>query len=697
MKKLLSFLIVIAVMLGTCIMGIGSAALAVETSPETDFIAFDGVIEEYIGPGGKVVVPSVIEGEPIIEIAAYAFANNSDIEEVWICEGIEVIGYRAFYQCPNLYKIELPYSVYEAGSQAFAHSALESITIPGQLEILEYGLCGGDPLSEVIFSYGVKEILTSSFGGGATPYDVVFPASVEVICGFSFAFPNGNGSRRMTICNPNCLTGVTVQGVKENLNHEWEAADNVCISYSYTDNDQRTVYICPEGSTVGKTCEKMQAYAETTRGSSCDVSNNMQVVQYKPQSYFDALPLNQKNAGITATRTDLTQMACAHTYDNDCDNNCNKCGKTRAVPEHRYNWVIDKESDCGSEGFKHEECSICHAKRNLKTKIPTTKKHSYTSRTTKAPTCTKSGTKTHICLDCGYSYSKTIPALGHNYNNGKITKKSTCKAAGVKTYTCLDCGITKTSPIAKLTTHSYSNACDKTCNVCKYERKVPAHKYSSKCDTKCNVCNASRSITHSYKATTTKATLTKNGKTVKKCSVCGKVASTTVIKRIKTVKLSGTSFTYNGKVKKPSVTVKDSAGKTVSKSNYTVTYAKDRKNVGTYKVTVKFKGNYSGTKTLSFKINPPKTTAKLTAGKKALTVKVTKKTTQVSGYQIQYSTSKSFKSAKTVILSKNTKTSATIKKLKAKTTYYVRVRTYKTVGKTKYYSAWSTVASKKTK
>ncbi len=307
MKKLLSLLIVFAVMLGTCIMGIGSAALAVETSPDSDFIAFDGVIEEYIGPGGVVVVPSTIEGEPIYEIAAYAFANNSDIEEVWICEGIEVIGYRAFYQCSNLYKIELPYSVTEAGSQAFAHSALESITIPGQLEVLEYGLCGTNPLSEVTISYGVREILTSSFGGGSTPYDVVFPASVEVICGFSFTFPAGEGSRRFTISNPECEVGPTVQGVKENLNHEW---DGFCsLSYSSSDNGQVTTYIVPEGTKFDETIQKMQAHLDSTKGSSCDVSDNKVKVQYQPQSFFDALPVNQKTAGITATRADLTMAA----------------------------------------------------------------------------------------------------------------------------------------------------------------------------------------------------------------------------------------------------------------------------------------------------------------------------------------------------------------------------------------------------
>ena len=173
----------------------------------------------------------------------------------------------------------------------------------------------------------------------------------------------------------------------------------------------------------------------------------------------------------------------------------------------------------------------------------------------------------------------------------------------------------------------------------------------------------------------------------------------TTIRRINSVKLSATTYTYNGKVKTPTVTVKDTAGnKLVKNTDYTVKYATGRKNVGKYKVTVTFKGKYSGTKTLSFTIKPVKTTvSKLTAGKKSLKVNITKKSTQVTGYQVQYSTSKTFKSAKIKTISSYKTTSTTLKSLSAKKTYYVRVRTYKTVNGTKYYSGWSTYKYTKTK
>ncbi|MDY5497791.1 MAG: fibronectin type III domain-containing protein [Anaerobutyricum sp.] len=166
--------------------------------------------------------------------------------------------------------------------------------------------------------------------------------------------------------------------------------------------------------------------------------------------------------------------------------------------------------------------------------------------------------------------------------------------------------------------------------------------------------------------------------------------------------LSATSYTYNGKVKKPSVTVKDDKGNKISAANYIVSYEKGCKNVGTYAVTVKFKGNYNGTVKKTFTIKPkPTSISKLTAGRKKFTVKWKKQATQTTGYQVQYSTSSKFKNAKTVTVSKNKTTGKTVSKLKPKKKYYVRIRTYKTVkasGKSiKIYSSWSKVKTVKVK
>lgn len=170
-----------------------------------------------------------------------------------------------------------------------------------------------------------------------------------------------------------------------------------------------------------------------------------------------------------------------------------------------------------------------------------------------------------------------------------------------------------------------------------------------------------------------------------------------VVSATPSVKLSTSAYTYNGKVKTPGVKVSVN-GTVLTKDNYSVSYGKGRKNVGKYTVKVTLKNDYAGSKTVSFKINPPKSAVKkLKKGKKSFTVYVKKQSKQTSGYQVQYSTSKKFKSPKTKRLTSYKKTKLKVKKLKKHKKYYVRVRTYKKVGKAKYYSSWSSAKSVKTK
>lgn len=186
------------------------------------------------------------------------------------------------------------------------------------------------------------------------------------------------------------------------------------------------------------------------------------------------------------------------------------------------------------------------------------------------------------------------------------------------------------------------------------------------------------------------------------CDVCGEEIDFDVISAVYTPTLLKRKYEYNGKARKPGVTVKDTAGITlVPDSDYSVYYQKDCKSVGRHKVTVELNGYpsyYSGKKSIYYTVVPKNTSIKKLSGKKkSFTINIKKYTTQTTGYQIKYSTSKKFKSSKTVTISNKT-TSKTIKKLKSKKKYYVRIRTYKkTHDGAKYYSSWSSTKTVKTK
>lgn len=129
--------------------------------------------------------------------------------------------------------------------------------------------------------------------------------------------------------------------------------------------------------------------------------------------------------------------------------------------------------------------------------------------------------------------------------------------------------------------------------------------------------------------------------------------------------------------------------------NGKVTIAKNFVGKATITITSKATKNYKATtKKVTVTVNPAGT--KLTSVKnyKGKKLKASwKKNTKGTGYQIQYSTSSKFKSAKTVTVKGYKSTSKTITKLTKNKKYYVRVRTYKTVGKVNYYSGWSNTKS----
>ena len=196
------------------------------------------------------------------------------------------------------------------------------------------------------------------------------------------------------------------------------------------------------------------------------------------------------------------------------------------------------------------------------------------------------------------------------------------------------------------------------------------------------------------KTKTTKATSSKDGRIDTICTTCNAITSTQKIAKVSDISLSSKNFTYNGEVKTPTVTVRDSNGKKIGSSNYTITYSSGRKNVGKYCATITFTGKFSGKVKKSFTIKPRGTTIKaLTTTTSKIKVSINRRATQTSGYELQYSTSKSFSDGKTIVINDPYILTKTISNLKSGKKYYVRIRTYKKVTvsgeATKIYSAYS--------
>ena len=177
----------------------------------------------------------------------------------------------------------------------------------------------------------------------------------------------------------------------------------------------------------------------------------------------------------------------------------------------------------------------------------------------------------------------------------------------------------------------------------------------------------------------------------------------TYIKDIKTAKISGiANRTYTGKAitQKPAISL--DGEKLVPGTDYSIKYS-NNKNVGTAKVQITGKGNYKGTVTKTFRINPKgNSISKMYKGKRSFTVKWKRQFTKMSssritGYQIRYSRSSKMTGAKIKTIKGYGHKYKKVKRLKAKKRYYVQVRTYKKVSGKNYYSGWSKIRSVRTR
>ena len=324
--------------------------------------------------------------------------------------------------------------------------------------------------------------------------------------------------------------------------------------------------------------------------------------------------------------------------------------------------------------------------------------HNY-SVTIAEATCTEKGHAEYVCTRCGAEYQTEDEALGHAYEKEIIFP--TCTTEGYTIYTCSRCGDSYQADFTRPLGHSFENGrcirCDIGDSIANAAiSSIAAQVYTGK--------EITPSVTVKFGTSTLKqgsdftvayrnnlnagaayAVVTGKGN----YSGSKTVSFTITPKSVAALEYSPVEAqVYSGKAKKPAVTVKDGTAELVNGQDYSIAYS-NNKQIGTAIITITGKGSYTGTKTITFKINPKAAALKklrAVNGKK-MTVSW-KKVKNIDGYQLQYSTSSKFKTYKTKKIKAGTLTK-TISKLKKGKTYYVRIRTYKKESGKTYYSTWS--------
>ena len=443
------------------------------------------------------------------------------------------------------------------------------------------------------------------------------------------------------------------------------------LSHSYT-----TTVVAPTCTTNGYTLHKCSvcgtSYKDsTTKATGHSYGNSVVTKQPTCTSEGTAIKTCTKcNATVTETIAKTSHKYANTVVAPTCTTNgytlhkCSVCGtsykdSTTKATGHSYgNSVVTKQPTCTSEGTAIKTCTKCNA---TVTETIAKTSHKY-ANTVVAPTCTTNGYTLHKCSVCGTSYKdSTTKATGHSYGNSVVTKQPTCTSEGTAIKTCTKCNATVTE---KLPAKGHTAVTDKgypaTCTT------------AGKTDgSHCSVCNTVIKVQTVINATGHKssgwivdktASIGVKGSKHKECTVCKKVLETAEIPALSrisiskaSVTLSTSTYAYDGKAKKPGVTVKLN-GKTLKNgTDYTVSYSNNTK-VGTAKVTITGKGNYTGSvsKTYSIKNNFKKATIsgisnKSYTGKnitQSITVKYNGKTLKNgTDYTVSYSSNKNIGTA----------------------------------------------------
>ena len=277
-------------------------------------------ITDYTGSAKTIAIPATIEGYPVTKITDQAFCYSLTLTSITIPDSVTSIGDMAFVYCTSLTSITV-----DADNQYYSSQ------------------------DGVLFNKDKTTLIQYPIGKTATSYTI--PDSVTTIGMYAF-----DGCSKLTsITIPDSVTTID-NGAFSGCT----ALTSVTIPDSVTTIGRAAFYGCSSltSVTIPNSVTTINNYAFSNCSSLTDVYYNGTKAQK------DAISIYSENTYLTDATWHCAECdKNGHTYDNDCDPDCNVCDATREVGGHVY----DNSSDdtCNSCGYKRSsaDCVLTVGKR----------------------------------------------------------------------------------------------------------------------------------------------------------------------------------------------------------------------------------------------------------------------------------------------------------------------------------------------
>ncbi len=336
----------------------------------------------YTGTDSILTLPEYCNGKSY-QIYKNAFQYNTNLTSVILGKGVSAIGNWAFLGCSNLKSITIQNNITTIGEVAFNNCVnLENVYYTGSesdkqnISILYDNDCLINATWHLNSCLGKAE---HSYTSVVTPPTCTRKGYTTYTChcGYKYVdnYVDATGHNYdVDRIEPKCTEDGYLVYTCEECNHSYSRVYTSALGHNMSRWTVVASATCTEDGYRWRECQRFCDYREEETVPA--TGHNYEWIIDKPNNCgVNGIKHEEcTSCHIKRNENTIEYSTGKHIYSNVCDSSCNTCGQERTAP-HDYVWIIDRESNCGIRGIKHQECTLCHKVISENTGIATKGNH----------------------------------------------------------------------------------------------------------------------------------------------------------------------------------------------------------------------------------------------------------------------------------------------------------------------------------